>query len=110
MQDATLEVESNIVASQKVKGKIDKKKHPVDSIGASSSESKIDKMTKMLYNLTAKMSKLKDQGQIPVRGKGPSDFVPRNPNFVPYRRGNPPVQILRRERNQGEDRRIRDPF
>ena len=56
------------------------------------------------------MSKLKDQGQIPVRGKGPSDFVPWNPNFVPYRRGNPPVQILRRERNQGEDQRIRAPF
>ena len=47
---------------------------------------------------------------MPVRGKGPSDFAPRNPNFVPYRRGNPPVQILRRERNQGEDQRIRAPF
>ena len=34
----------------------------------------------------------------------------RNPNFVPYRRGNPPVQILRRERNQGEYQRIRAPF
>ena len=45
-----------------------------------------------------------------MRGKGPSDFAPRNPNFVPYRRGNPPVQILRRERNQGEDQRIRAPF
>ena len=41
-----------------------------------------------------------------MRGKGPSDFAPRNPNFVPYRRGNPPVQILIRERNQGEDQRI----
>ena len=67
-------------------------------------------MTKLLYNLTAEISKLKDRGQIPVRGKGPSDFVPWNPNFVPYRRGNPPVQILRRERNQGEDQRIRAPF
>ena len=45
-----------------------------------------------------------------MRGKGPSDFVPRNPNFVPYRRGNPLVQILRRERNQGEYNRIRAPF
>ena len=45
-----------------------------------------------------------------MRGKGPSDFSPRNPNFVPYRRGNSPVQILRRERNQGEDQRIRAPF
>ena len=45
-----------------------------------------------------------------MRGKGPSYFVPRNPNFVPYRRGNPPVQILRRERNQVEDQRIKAPF
>ena len=45
-----------------------------------------------------------------MRGKGPSDFTPRNPNFVPYRRGNPLVQILRRERNKGEDQRIRAPF
>ena len=43
MQDATLEVESKILASQKVKGKIDKKKHPVDPIGASSSKNKIEK-------------------------------------------------------------------
>ena len=56
------------------------------------------------------MSKLKDRGQIPVRGKGPSDFVPQNPNFVPYIRCDPPVQILRRERNQGEDEIIRASF
>ena len=67
-------------------------------------------MTKILDNLTAEMSKLKDQGHMPMRGMGPSDFPPRNPNFVPYRRGNPPVQILRKERNQGEDQSIRDPF
>ena len=102
MQDATLEVESNILASQKVKGKIDRKKKPVDSSGASASENKIEKMTKLLDNLIAQMSKLKDQGHLPMRGKGPSDFAHRNPNFVPYRRGNPPVQILKRERNQGE--------
>ena len=36
MQDASLEVESNIIASQKVKGKIDRKKHPTDPLGASS--------------------------------------------------------------------------
>ena len=110
MQDAAIEVESNIVASQKVKGKIDKKKQLADPIGASSSENKIDKMTKLLDNLTAEMSKLKDQGHLPMRGKGPSDFAPRNPNFIPYRRGNPPIHILRREKNQGEDQRIRAPF
>ena len=48
------------MASQKVKGKIDRKKHPIDPLGASSSENKIDKMDKLLDNLTAEMSKLKD--------------------------------------------------
>ena len=45
-----------------------------------------------------------------MRGKGPNDFVPRNPNFVPYRRNNPLAQILQRDRNQTEDQRIRAPF
>ena len=67
-------------------------------------------MTKFLDNLIVEMSKLKDQGHLPVRGKGPSDFAPRNPNFVSYTRGNPPFQILKRERNQGEYQRIRAPF
>ena len=102
MQDASLEVESNILASQKVKGKVDRRKQPSDYSGAFASENKIEKMTKILDNLTAEMSKLKDQGRLPVRGKGPSDFAPWNPIFVPYRRGNPPIQILRREKNQGE--------
>ena len=59
MQDAALEVESNIVASQKVKGKIDRKKQPTDPLGDSSSENTIDNMTKLLDNLNSKMSKLK---------------------------------------------------
>ena len=67
-------------------------------------------MAKMLDNLTTEMSRLKDRGKIPVRGKGPNDFAPRNPNFVPYRRNNPPAQILQRDRNQAEDQRIRAPF
>ena len=67
-------------------------------------------MTKLLDNMTAEMSKIKDQGHMLVRGKGTSDLAPWNPNFVPYRRGNSPVHILRRERNKGEDQRIRAPF
>ena len=45
-----------------------------------------------------------------MRGKGTNDFAPKNPNFVPYRRNNPPAQILQRDRNQAEDQRIRAPF
>ena len=60
MQDVSLEVESNIVASQRVKGKMDRKKKSSDPLGASSSENKIEKMAKMLDNLTVEMSRLKD--------------------------------------------------
>ena len=60
MQDAALEVESNIVESHKVKGKMDRKKQSLDPLGASSSENKMDKMAKMLDILTAEMSRLKD--------------------------------------------------
>ena len=56
------------------------------------------------------MSRLKDRGKIPVRGKGPNDFALRNPNFVPYRINNPSAQILQRDRNQDEDQRIKAPF
>ena len=52
MHDASLEVESNILASQKVKGKVDRRKQPADHSGASASENKIEKMTKLLDNLT----------------------------------------------------------
>ena len=45
-----------------------------------------------------------------MRGKGPNDFAPRKPNFFPYKRNNPPAQILQRDRNQVEDQRIRTPF
>ena len=78
MQDASLEVESNIVASQKVKGKMDKKKRSSDPLGASSSENKMEKMVKMLDNLIAEMFRLKDQGKISVRGKEPNEFSPKN--------------------------------
>ena len=64
----------------------------------------------MLDSLTAEMSRMKERGQIPMRGKGPNDFTPRNPIFVPYRRNNPPAQILQRDRNQDEDQIIRAPF
>ena len=89
MQDATLEVDSHILSSHKVKGKVDRRKQRIDYGGSSALENKIEKMTKLLDNLTVEMSKLKDQGHMLVRGKGPSDFAPQNPNFVPYRRGNP---------------------
>jgi hypothetical protein len=108
MQDAALEVESNITASQKLKGKVERNKSVVES--SSSYNSKMENMAKMLDNLTSEMSKLKVQNQQPAREKEPNDFSSRNPNAFPYRRNNPQVQILQRDRNATDDQRIRPPF
>jgi ribonuclease HI len=110
MQDAALEVESNISASQKLKGRADKKKAVVEP--SSSANNKMEKMAKMLENLTSEMSKLKIQNQQPAKAKEPNTFAPRNPNVFPYRRNNSPVQILQRDRNPAanEEQRIRAPL
>ena len=60
MQYVALEVESNIIASQKVKRKIDRKNQPSYPLVSSSSENKMEKMAKMLDSLTIEMSRLKD--------------------------------------------------
>ena len=70
MQDVALEVESNIMASQKLKGKFERKKSSAEP--HSSSNTKMDKMAKMLDNLTSEMSKLKIQSQQPARIKEPN--------------------------------------
>jgi hypothetical protein len=108
MQDAALEVESNITASQKLKGRAEKKKSVVDS--SSSSNSQMEKMAKMLDSLTSEMSKLKVQNQPPAKARESNTFSPRNPNAFPYRRNNPQTQILQRDRNPNEDQRIKVPL
>jgi ribonuclease HI len=109
MQDAALEVESNITASQKLKGRAEKKKSVVES-SSSSSNSQMEKMAKMLDSLTSEMSKLKVQNQPPAKAKESNTFAPRNPNAFPYRRNNPQTQILQRDRNSNEDQRIKVPL
>jgi hypothetical protein len=107
-QDASLKVESNITTYQKLKGRDKRKKSAAES--SSSSSSKMEKMAKMLDNLTSEMSKLKVQNQQPAREKEPNAFAPRNPNAFPYRRNNPQVQILQRDRNPVDDQRVIPPF
>jgi ribonuclease HI len=110
MQDAALEVESNITASHKLKGREEMKKSAVDSPSSSSSNSQMEKMAKMLDTLTLEMSKLKVQNQTPARAKDLGNLAPRNPNAFQYRRNNPQTQILQRDRNPNEDQRIRVPL
>ena len=89
MKDAALEVESNITASQKIKGRAERKKSVIES--SSSSNRKMENMAKMLDSLMSEMSKLKVQNQQLARAKEPNAFAPRNPNAFPYRRNNPQV-------------------
>ena len=109
MQDAALEVESNITASQKLKGRAERKKPAAES-SSSSSNIQMEKMAKMIDTLTSEMSKLKFQNQTPAKAKEPSNPAPRNPNALPFRRNNPQTQILQRGRNSNEDQRIRVPL
>ena len=61
MQDAALEVESNIMAVEKLKSHTNgrRQRGEASSSSASSSEPKLDKMTRMIESLAAEISKLK---------------------------------------------------
>ena len=89
MQDAALEVESNIMAAEKLKGNVDRSRQRGEP--SSSLDPRIDKMTKMIESLAYEISKLKVE-QHPGKGIVPNTFSPRTPN--PYRRANEQLQIL----------------
>jgi hypothetical protein len=112
MQDASLEVESNILASQKRKGDFDRRRPKSETSSSSNADPKLDKMAKMLESLTSKISKLKIENKQPVKGRGTYDFAGRNPNqnLNNFRRNNHPTQILQREKNSTEDQRIKVPL
>jgi len=61
MQEAALEVESNIMAAEKLKSQVDRRRlrSEASSSPASTSEPKLDKMTKMIESLVVEISKLK---------------------------------------------------
>ena len=105
MQDATLEVESNIMAAENLKGHVDWRRQRGES--SSSSDPKMDKMTKMIESLAFEISKLKVEQHL-VKGRIPNTFAPRNPN--PYRRANEQLQIMQRSKDANEDQRVKTPF
>jgi hypothetical protein len=90
MQDASLEVESNILASQKLKGNSDRRRPRNEASSSSSADPKLDKMAKMLESLTLEISKLKIESKNPVKGRGTYDYAGRNLNQNPnnFRRNN----------------------
>eukprot|EP00253_Pinus_taeda_P036066 PITA_36066 len=76
-EDAALEVESNIMVAEKLKGNVDRRRQSDKS--SLSSDPKIDKMTKMIESLASEISKLKVE-QHPGKGRVPNTFAPPNPN------------------------------
>ena len=105
MQDAPLEVESNIMAAKKLKGNGDRRRQRGEP--SSSSDPKIDKMAKMIESLAFEVSKLKFEHHS-GKGRVPNTFSPPNPK--PYRRENDQFQILQRNKDANEDQRVKTPF
>jgi hypothetical protein len=71
MQDASIEVESNILATDKLKSRSDRymknQKEELPSYSNSTSDSKMDEMDKMLKTLTSEMARLKMELKQPSR-------------------------------------------
>ena len=108
MQDAALEVESNLLASNRLKKETsqqlyDKKGKKEATSGSSaphSAEAKIDEMAKLVKILTAKLNKL----ELEKNSGKPAPEVEGNPNnqnqfrrqfsprFIPRERGNNDIQ------------------
>ena len=105
MKDVALEVESNILASQKLEGNSDRRRPRNEASSSSSADPKLDKMAKMLESLTSEISKLKIENKQLVKGRGTYDYAGRNPNQNTnnFKRNNQPTQILQREKNPTED-------
>jgi len=109
MQDATLEVESNIMAVEKLKSQADRRRQrgQVSTSFASSSEPKLDKMNKMIESLDAEISKLKVEQNL-GKTRPQNTFAPRNPN--PFRRANEQLQIIQRVEESKEEHKVKSPF
>ena len=123
MQDSALEVESNILASNILKGnstqqvydrKGKKEEAPVFST-SHSVEGKIDEMAKLVKILTAKLNKLelKKNSNNPVQegdknSNNPNQFRRQfAPRFIPRERRNNDIQ---RERREAEDQKVPPPL
>jgi len=109
MQDAALEVESNIMAAEKLKSRVDRKRQrgEASSSSPSSSEPRLDKMTKMIESLAAEISKLKVE-QSSGKARLQNTFAPRNPNT--FKRENEQVQIIPRGKETNEEQKVKAPF
>jgi hypothetical protein len=110
MQEETIEVESNILAADRLKSKNDrdkkKQREELPSSSHTTSDSKIDEMAKMLKTLTSKMARLKMETKKPRRPTQEGGYI----NSNQFRRPNNVPQIFPRERRNQEDQRVFPPF
>jgi len=109
MQEAALEVESNIMAAKKLKSQVDRRRlrGEASSSSTSTSETKLDKITKMIESLADEISKLKVE-QTSGKTRQQSTFAPRNPN--PFKKANEQLQIMQRGEEAKEDHKVKAPF
>jgi hypothetical protein len=103
MQEATIEVESNILATEKLKSRGDrdrkKQREELPSSSHTTSDSKMDEMAKMLKTLTSEMARLKMETKQPSRPTQEGGYI--NPNQ--FRR---PNNVLKFFPEKGEIKKI----
>jgi hypothetical protein len=106
MQEAAIEVESNMLAAKKLKSRGDrdkkKQKEELPSSSNATSDSKMDEMDKMLKNMTYDMEILKMEQKQPSRPTQEGGYINQNQ----FRRPNNAPQILPRERKNQEDQKV----
>ena len=111
MHEATIEVESNILALDRLKNRSDKDKKKLREDSPTSSnpstyDPKLEYMTKTLKDLTSEIAKLKWESKQPNRTFQGAD----NRNQNQFRRPNDAPQVMQRERRNDDDQRVVPPF
>jgi hypothetical protein len=110
MQDAALEVESNVLEIDRLRNKADRDRgrgrSEASTFGSSASHPQVDELTKMVKSLSAEMEKMKFEGK---QGYKAAQNVENKGNF---RRPNNTPQILPRDpRNRDrDDKKIQTPL
>jgi hypothetical protein len=110
MQDVALEVESNILAVDKLRSKADrdrgKGRSEASTSGSSAAHPQVDELTKLVKSLSAEVERLKLEGKQSYRNP------PNAENRGNFRRPNNTPQIIQRDqRNRDrDDQRIQAPL
>jgi hypothetical protein len=110
MQDAALEVESNILAVDKLRSKVDRERKKgrseASTSGSSAAPPQMDEVTKLLKSLSARMERLELEGKKSYRNP------PNAENRGNFRRPNNTPQIIQRDQRgrDRDDQRIQAPL